>query len=120
MTTTSSTTAQTGDLDTADIAAAFDPCPECTTRTYEALRSAILAMPVGEPVRWSALRRRLPKDSAKGLEAASALLKLCDQGEAVLVSGRDATWVARADDFDKATAQLTRPGGKTANTFDYR
>lgn len=118
-TTKTTTKIENGDIDLAEIAASFSPCPECERRTLDALRRAIASLPEGKPVRWSALRRRLPKDSAKGLEAASALLKLCDEGVAVLVSGPTCSYVARADDFDKAAAQLPRPGGETANTFDY-
>ncbi|MDP0399211.1 MULTISPECIES: hypothetical protein [Tsukamurella] len=100
---TKTTTAETGDLDLAEIAAAFSPCPACERRTYEALRVAILAMPEGKPVRWPALRRRLPEDSADGLEAATALHKLAAEGVLVVFGGTGgATWVARATDADRA------------------
>lgn len=119
-TTKTATRTETGDIDLGEIARAFSPCPECERRTLDALRRVIASLPEGKPVRWSTLRRRLPKDSSEGLEAASALLKLCDEGEAVLVSGHDATWVAKSDSWDRETAQLPRPGGHLANTYDYR
>ncbi|MBS4103892.1 hypothetical protein [Tsukamurella paurometabola] len=101
--TTKTTTTETGDLDLAEIAAAFSPCPACERRTYEALRSAILAMPEGKPIRWPALRRRLPDDSADGLEACTALNRLAAEGVLVVWSGPGgATWIARATDADRA------------------
>lgn len=101
--TTKTTTAETGDLDLAEIAATFSPCPAAERRTLDALRRAIASLPEGKPVRWPALRRRLPHDSSDGLEACMALNKLAAEGVLVVWGGPGGvTWIARATDADRA------------------
>lgn len=117
MTSTKTTTTETGEL---NLSATFGD-PDIEQKCLDALRRKIARLPDDRWTRWTRVRRGLPENSEFGLEQTSALLRLCDQGEAVLVHERGVCWVKRADALDRAHALRPREIGEQwpRNAYDH-
>lgn len=95
--------------------------PEVEAACRAALRRAVARLPDDRWTLWSRVRRGLPENSEFGLEQTSALLRLCDEGEAVLVHDRGVCWLKRADALDRAHALRPRNVGEQwpRNAYDH-